>query len=243
LVPATALAYWATPYGADNGHCHGEITPWIGEGFRYALPFLGVVGALAGLSGTRLGRWTTATAVAAGTIAAARTWTSTTTAVVIAIVATAVAWRLVGRLAQRWPGLAGVAAVSLLVVLLLGASLRLRWQRDQERVRAYEDVDVVLASMARAEEAIGCAAGAPCYVLHGRTLERKVVRIPWTGGDRTRWIAELDRHAIRLLAVGRLRAGDHRAVWLEGAGFLPVWRRTASPPITLHRRITAGGHR
>lgn len=44
----TLLLYWFTPYSGDNGGHQWQITDWIGQGLRYALPGLFLVGLLSG---------------------------------------------------------------------------------------------------------------------------------------------------------------------------------------------------
>lgn len=44
---ACAVLYFRTPYGGDNGSHGWQITTWIGQGLRFALPALGILASVA----------------------------------------------------------------------------------------------------------------------------------------------------------------------------------------------------
>src|SRR5262249_15127675 len=54
LLIVTAALYCVTPFGGDNGNRGFHVTPWIAQGLRFGLPFVGMLAVAAGLGATRL---------------------------------------------------------------------------------------------------------------------------------------------------------------------------------------------
>jgi hypothetical protein len=56
LLAVLGFLYWTTPYSADTlaGQNKWEITPWVGQGLRYAFPFMGVLSVAAAIGATRM---------------------------------------------------------------------------------------------------------------------------------------------------------------------------------------------
>lgn len=56
LLIVLGFLYWKTPYSADTliGQNKWKITPWVGQGLRYAFPFVGVLSVVAAIGATRM---------------------------------------------------------------------------------------------------------------------------------------------------------------------------------------------
>lgn len=56
LLIITGFFYWTTPYSADTliGQNKWKITPWVGQGLRYAFPLVGVLSVTAAIGATQM---------------------------------------------------------------------------------------------------------------------------------------------------------------------------------------------
>lgn len=56
LLIVMGLLYWTTPYSADTliGENKWKITPWVGQGLRYAFPFVGALSVAAAIGATQM---------------------------------------------------------------------------------------------------------------------------------------------------------------------------------------------
>ncbi len=206
LVAATALAYWTTPVTANNWD-GGPITPWMGQGLRYALPFIGL---LAATGGVLLGTTGTANAmvgpaaVVAGLLACSTRpmWLATL------LVLSGLAFHHVASLRFGNGGRLVVACVGVVAAAIFVASLHTK--RDTARARLYRGVPAFIERKVGRDDTVGYVLSHQSYLFYGTHFDRRVEYVPAGADQRPEWIARLRAQHIGFLAVGPVR---------------PEWRR------------------
>ena len=246
IMAGTALLYCLTPFSGGNANTGFRITPWVREGLRYAVPFLGTLGVLAALGATRLGRTLPLVGVVAALVAIreARGWYLHSPALLIAAIWGT--WVVVDYVrSQRRPRSAFSAAIAacLLVVAFVVGSLRLRHQHSEERMRRYGSGAAFVETLGP-DDVIGHFLDREPYLLYGRFIDRRVTWVPSASDGLDAWIAELRRRRVRWIAVGPLSAGwkrrqaDVRELgWIKSNPnvFVPVHGRGKSDETTFYR--------
>jgi len=204
LAVLTAAAYCTTPFGGVLTP-YAELSPWTGQAFRYAFPFLGVLAILSALGASRLparGAGVVALLGVSGVVAA---MTSTAMACSAAIMLVGLA---VAAAVRRAPGrMASVVACGMLCVGLAAGTFWMRARRDVERARAYGGASEYIATHLVAGETVGYLFAPRTYLLYGKDIANPVVYVPTRAGDLEGWIDDLRQRRVALLAVGPLREG------------------------------------
>jgi hypothetical protein len=211
LLVATGWLYWATPYSADNGEHDWRITDWIGQGLRYALPFLAMLAVATALVATSLARrFARAGPIGVGICAAASVGGLLSSAParilndgiaagpMLLLLALASLSVLTGR-ARR------TAAAALVVAGLASSSLA-RQLREDARQEIYGGTYGFLQRVPP-EATVAYACAASSYPLYGRAFERRVVPLPESLPP-SEWAAFMRGRGSALLVVGP---------WPEGA--------------------------
>jgi hypothetical protein len=229
LLVATVALYWTTPYSGDNGANDWRISPWIGQAMRYALPAVGVFGALAAAGASLWGSGRALMALvlgtAAGTALVSFGWGAlpgTALAGAGLLLARRAQWARGARGHQRGLGAAAGAAV-VLTLLAAGGSLVARQVRADARAEAYGPIDRCIAEHVGAGDTVGIVWVSRSYLLFGETLDTPVVFVPALRDDLAGWLARLRERGVSVVAVGPLQGegeGDHvrEQAWLEAPG-------------------------
>lgn len=227
LVCVTACLYAATPFSGGYARVHWQITPWIGQALRYALPCCAMLAVLAALGATAAGLPRgLLLALAAG----AAVWGLGTLKLTVALIfvpASIAGLRLLEKPSREtegaWRGnrlqAASLAILVCLPSLVVGSYLARLW-RDHEQVRCFGEIVRVLPSLVKPKETIGYVASTASYLLYGRDLSRKVVYLPLRPGDREGWRSYLRTHHVAAVAAGPVRpVGPARDLvrWLDSA--------------------------
>ena len=204
LAVLTATAYGTTPFGGVLTP-YGRLSPWTGQAFRYAFPFLGVLAVLSALGASRLparGAGVVALLGVGGVVAG---MTSTTMACSATLVLAGLA---VAAAVRRAPGrTASAVACGMLCVGLAAGTFWMRARHDVERARAYGGASEFIATHLVAGETVGYLFVPRSYLLYGKDLANPVVYVPTRAGDLDGWIDDLRQRRVALLAVGPLREG------------------------------------
>jgi hypothetical protein len=231
LLMGTGWLYWTTPYSGDNGSHDWKITPWIGQGIRYAFPLVGLL-----------------CVTSAAGAAAARVWNPGVAAWVLLSGAVAlmgvvdskkmlggVLLLLMGGLGLGQPQIGGAgvgrsllpplwwkaAGVGALVCLLAGGMVGLSWkareQREARRRRYLGGVMHYITRHVRPNETIGYLQSEQSYVLYGKELNRRVEYVPSNGHNQVEWYEALRSRGVRVVAIGPLMEWMPRKEfgWLE----------------------------
>lgn len=206
----SVAAYLTTPFSAVIGRGATELTPWMGENLRYALPAVALLGPLAALGATRTAGpvvvASAALAVFAGTLRAASA---------LAAAGVGLAWTASASYRRR-PRVACGLATALAAAALVGSS-RLRMHRDAERARLYGRVPALVTRLLPPGGAVAHVVTARSYPLYGPRYTNRVAFAPGVGLDRDAWTAELRRRGVVLVALGPLGAHQRdrpECVWL-----------------------------
>lgn len=190
LLAATALLYWITPVSGDNGSQHGEITPWIGQGLRYAFPFIAVLAAVAAAAAGAAGMTEKAAILLVPAAATFCMPGSLLGALVLLARKTLFRNRLF---------LLGAAAI-----LLFGCTLLARNVRAVRQEEAYGGIPQYLENHVGRNETIAYLLSHKSYPLYGKALDRKVVYMPSESEDWSAWRNSLRASGVGVIAVGPL---------------------------------------
>jgi hypothetical protein len=193
LTLACAAAYVVTPFSGDNGGHGWRLTPWMREGVRYALPFLGLLGVLAAAGAARI---VGAAGVAAAVLAASVDAVEKTTPAALALVALAAV-----ALFARRRAVATGAALVLGMTVVWGASV-VRERRAAERAARDGPVVARLAAELSPGTAVGHFTTASSYALYGPRFSNRVVFVPALSGDRDDWVRTLRARGVAIVAAG-----------------------------------------
>jgi hypothetical protein len=223
LIGTTAYLYAATPFSGDNGQYRFMLTPWVGQGLRYAYPCCGLLAVVSALGATvvRIPR------LLLGALAIIAAVSGLFHLELVAmLLAVAVWWAVIRLLAGRlWESRDGAAFdaelavifLSLCLPMIIGGSYLARSLRDRERRYYYGDIVGCILTDVNANETIGYLASDRSYLLYGKDLSRKVVYIPFRSRDRAEWVRYLRGHKIDVVAAGPVgRRGRTRdfVIWL-----------------------------
>ena len=260
LCAATGVLYLVTPYSGDNGGHGWKITPYIGTQLRFALPFLGVLGAAAAAAVTavRLGREVLLVLVfIASTIMLSQSG-SPELFLYVQVLAL-VGWALFGRarrrdeevqrIRKRPKGWVGIVSSVFLILLLVPASFALRQQRDRRRSEVYGDIVDWLDNNVKTDEAIGYVTSLTRgpYILHGRRLDKNVVGVLPSARSLSGWRKRLEATDVDIVAIGRMRRPSRKPKesrqvisWLENEenGFTRVFGEDRKKGYVLYRMET-----
>jgi hypothetical protein len=211
LLLGAAAVYLTTPYSAVIGPGHTQLTSWMGENLRYALPFVALLGVTASLGATR---WVGAPLVIIGTVVvllgAANPW-----------MPAAAALLAMAGLAARTPRRNATAMVALLLAALVCGSFGLRDERELARRRLYGAVPHRVEQALPPGGAVGYVTPAHSYLLYGTHFTNRVVYVPATGDDRDVWVRGLRDRGVALVSLGPLAPWQRRApvvAWLADPG-------------------------
>lgn len=203
LLAVLAVLYWTTPYSADNGQNGWQITDWFGEGFRYAVPFLGVVGVVAALGSSQMRISRTVgigfVLLCVATVSFRRD--------ILFVIALAIVGGMLFQRAALWISRAGlgsrprvVLALVLLTCFVIPGVPSLRQQREEHRAAVYGPVVAFLDQIAPGEP-IAVVASRRSYVFYGRHLDHPVKYAQESSAGLEQWMRG---QGVRVLAVGPL---------------------------------------
>jgi hypothetical protein len=202
LLLGTAAAYVTTPYSAVIGPGHTELTSWMGENLRYALPFVALLGVTGSFGATRMaGPALVLLGVLAVFLGAINPWMPAA-AVLLATAALAFG-------ARRHT--TSQAFVAVLGVLVVAGSLWLRTRRDLERHQLYDPVPRIVAQALPAGGGVGYVTPARSYLLYGSHFTNRVVYVPPSGDDRDTWVRMLRERGVALVVIGPLAPWQRQA--------------------------------
>jgi hypothetical protein len=210
LLVGTGLLYGMTPYTAKDAH-QTAMTSWMGTQFRFAFPFLSLLGvtAAAGATVLQLPRGVMVAPVfISGFLGIYRTVESLK--ILVLTVALVAAWQWFAasrprkreRLAARPVNLPRWATVALCALLIGGGTFIARKKRDVQRHQVYGDVVAYTTDHLRPDDTIGYLASHRSYLFYGKEFNRKVVYAPSPSDDLTEWLNDLRQQKVRVVAVG-----------------------------------------
>jgi hypothetical protein len=242
LVAVAGFLYCATPFSADNGRFYGRVTPFLGEGLRYALPFAGVSAVCGALGASSLGRAGRGLSGAGLVIALAGMGNRMLWGTAGVVLLANAAWAAAGRMTPWWRTRAHGALVVGLAAAVVGSSLWMRNARGVERAREYGDVVSFLETRVPKDEAIGYTLTHRGFPLYGTRLDRIALRLQPPSVSSIEWTERLRRRGVRLLAVGPIPWQQKKDVdlrWLDGPGapFVKVYGHDSASEIVLYRLI------
>lgn len=248
LLVGTGLLYWTTPYSGDNGSYNWQITPWIGQGLRYAFPHLGLLSVTAALGVTAVPFWRVGAAfwaLVSGAVALMDVVDSKKILVGVMLLLIGAAGGRVPSFvregyATRWLRTWGAGV--LLGSLLVGGvalSWKARGQREERRRHYLGGVMHYVTRSVRPDETIGYVGCNQSYALYGKRLDHRVEYVPALGPSRTDWFRSLRRRGVQVVAVGPLPQGTNlqELAWLNApqSPFVRVFGRNVHEDTLLFR--------
>lgn len=227
LLAATVFLYTITPYSGDNGSHGWQITPWIGQGFRYGLCAWGVACVLAGgirLSG--VGERILATAAALCVwLGVARVFFITamqqaghtqinvddmrTVAIYFggSVLATGLLAVLALSARGRMPAFSRKRGAALIVAFILFLPI-LTMLRDRQRIQRYGEICAVLATPELQGERVAYCLSHRPYIFYGPRYETYPLFLPPRDGEgESAWRARLLEAGATHVAIGPVPAG------------------------------------
>jgi hypothetical protein len=227
VLVATAALYWITPYSGDNGTHDWQITDWIGQGLRYAIPFATVlvISSVSGLAvygrhSERLSMIAPIAALAAAVQSGAplRVMTQFSVLWIALVVAYVVVTRIEWNATRAYVALlVGAAVIASGAVPAVGT---LRERRAEHRRDAYRGVSAFLEAKIGRDETIGYLLSHKSYLFYGEHLDRKVVYVHPDGAGYDDWLGRLRTAGVAVVAVGPLEGrwtADPVLAWLRDA--------------------------
>ena len=244
LSAGTALVYWFTPYSADNGSHDWQITPWIGQGIRYAFPLLTSLAVSAAILATTV-RMPAALLVAL--LLANCTlllihetefvYLYATCLAGVGVLANQLRSVSIGRWFQRF-ALAGTMA-GFIAFLLLTPMLSSR--RDAQRADKYDGLVHFIDENTQPGDAVGYIASHKSYLFAGKRLDRAPLYCPPEPAQEPgTWAQSLRERGIVLIAAGPVVFGfeNERALgWLAHRRdlFIPVFGSDLQSQVMVYR--------
>ncbi len=194
LFCASIVIYWHSPFSADNGLNHGQITPWIGQQLRFALPALAMLAVLA--AGFRVyGNQSWLTAMALVALAFAAHATSVFLPMFLALLLLLVFLAI----SQKHRKLSSLLLIASLLLALVGG-LHLRRANNNRIVGPLQHF---LRKTLKRDEVLGYTLSLDSYYLYGRDLSQKLVYLPpGESATKSQWLEQLHRRKIRYVAAG-----------------------------------------
>jgi len=218
----TLILYLLTPYGGDNGSHGWRVTSWVGQAYRYGLPCVGLLAALAA-GGYNRWRLLSALMVIPLTILSIQAaWNYSAGMPLLLVFVSLVAVSLTaGLLLHKHPALALVAlAVSLILVLLTMPNLAK--EREQRRLLLFNGLEPFLISHTQSNEKIGYLMTFFSYPLYTAEIDRQAIFAPAYSNSRDEWVKNLQEQDIRIVSIGPFGSDEWKKTreyaWLEDFG-------------------------
>jgi hypothetical protein len=221
LLVATILLYWNTPYSGDNDTHRWQITPWIGQGLRYAFSTIGVLGILAALGATLArvkDQIIVSIVITCGVLAVLSTPHQKLASVFLyAVVGLLFLWSALNAsgwapLVARVRGIPRLGVAFILIGVVFLASFAARGVRDRYRSTEYHGILEYIENNISPDQTIGYLLDHRPYLLYGKHFDRKVVYVlPDEAKDRqeqpdsvdsSQWLDTLEKRKVRFVAVG-----------------------------------------
>jgi hypothetical protein len=205
LLFCAGFLYWSTPASAKNPG-DADMTSWMGQAFRYAFPFIGLLGVAAAVGAT-LTQTRDENLVALALISSVA---SAPRAIYVGGFLL-LGWGWFGAIQQaRWMAHAPhplrvfgrCAIVATCAGLMFGATFVMRQKRDAHRSQTYDDVVDYVTHNINSDEVIGYPSSMKSYLLYGKDLNRQVIFMPSKTDAPAPWIDELRQKNVRVIAFG-----------------------------------------
>lgn len=211
LLVISGYFYWTTPFSGDDARAsrQGHVTWFLGQGFRYGFPFLGLLGVAAatGLSRFRIREEGLVAIVAACSILLllGRNF-------LYFFVVAILTWSFRG--ITDWsqvrtvlfgmihPAMIRVMAMMIVVGLLLAIGFVAQEKRAAQRKIAYDGVQEYLLENMDQHENVGYFFDQLTYVLYGKDLSRRPLYVPAGTKPLDQWLNFLAARGIGVVAVG-----------------------------------------
>lgn len=235
LLAYAVVAYWFSPFSADNGLTGGEITGFIGQQMRFALPALSILALLA--TQVRFHKqWLHIVVQVAGLVALLMValqmrllWAVLWSALVVAGIALAL-WFIHGKGRKR-------TVATALGIVVLGVLWNYRVNHTEE---SYGALYSVLDEIPN-EEPVGYALSFHSYPLYGPDWKQKTVFL-----DADKWkteqemIAALKRQKIMFFAAGPLIGVDvdrAQSRWLDSRSLKPILGKDVKREMVIYQVV------
>lgn len=209
LVIITGLLHWITPFSGNDGS-NRPLSPWIGQQFRFAFPFLGALAVGAGAGATVL-RTRDEAMVAVVLISSVLAMTETLTLYIgVALLLgwgmyEAIGWIRPNKSVPIFLELSGrVIAIFILVGFIAAATFLARQKREVRRGQVYGGIVEYIENHIGLNETIGYLLSHRSYLFYGKKLNRRVLYVPSQHWYLSEWLGVLQRQGVSVVAVGPL---------------------------------------
>jgi len=211
VLATTAFLYWTTPYSGDNGTHDWQITPWIGQGFRYAFPLMGVLGILAALSGSliRNKEHVVVSVVIASSVFSVINLVNQRLVYIylFTVVGLLLVWSMLNTTGwtKQFAKLRGVPKLGFVLMLVgffFAATIGARVVRDRYRTLLYNGIIEYIENNVNREQTIGYLLNHRPYLLYGKHLDRKVSYVAPEAEQESQWLQTLEKRHVSFVAIG-----------------------------------------
>jgi hypothetical protein len=251
LLSGTGILFWNTPYSADNGGYGWQITPFVGQAFRYAIPFFGVLAiyAQAGYSVLASRPFLTGLLGVLCLLFVSiypRLLSQSTQLIFLTIFL--LVWlvekmripiRLPTRIQLNAPSIYVGIAIFFIFGTFIGQTLK-----DREWATDYGPIVEFMETSFEPDDRVGIALTFRPYPLYGRRLDNQIVYIPAaTNATLDEWLDSLRENNIRAVVFGP--TGDEHWIktrelkWLESRkdSFTKIFGEDATRDYLIYRFI------
>jgi hypothetical protein len=203
------LLFLLTPYSGDNGSHQWQITPWIGQAFRYALPFFGVLSIISALGFSIL----TPPKFSFVVFFILLTFVFLPELAVIFAILTFIIvmsnyLKLKGLHLNHHLLMFSFFVLCILVFTILSYG---KYQREKLQADQFNGLESVFSTYGQKKIKIGYIASFFRYPLYGIHLDHEVFFTPAYSDHREQWIESLRKRDIQLVSIGPFRDED----WLK----------------------------
>jgi len=213
------VIYIIQPYSGTAGPA--GLSPHFGNEFRFAFLLIYILAVIAACGATNL-RPPGEVVSALVLLSCARLMFGSEMFIAL-LIALLVGWPALEALRKKAPAFMARRTIKIAAVLAAAAlatvwTHSMRLERETNRLERYGPIVNFLDENITSDERIGYLLTHRIYSLYGGKLQRDVVAAPMAGRSLRRWIRELKRQRIDLIAVGPLLGGWARrreVTWLE----------------------------
>lgn len=222
VAAVTGVLYWYSPYSGDNGSHGYAITPWIGNNFRYAFPFLCALSVTAGIVvgliriPTLVVLVATVAAVVQGVFASTAMANGPRLSSVMGMLVLYPVIFLAARVFTRSSKAAvnarqravlsrsiRLAGVAIAVALAVGMAARRI--RSQQRREVYGEAYTYISDELDQNDVVAHLLTRRSFLFYGENLDRTVVPVPSGFKHRAEWVKWMERNQVTVVALGPVR--------------------------------------
>jgi hypothetical protein len=207
------ILYWSTPFSGDNSTHNWQITPWIGQGLRYAFPFFGILAILAACGADAIKIPGVVQLILVGITAGlifdqTNTLFGATIGILVFGYLSLVDLQKLRSLFSSTPKIVLSASLILVIITVFSISVSrpALQQRTEQKASYFGEIIPFIEENISSDETIGYILTEWPTLLYGMNLDQDTIWIPAaTNATREEWIQVLQDQGVDFVAFGRWR--------------------------------------